>query len=88
LARAAVTAGFTEPDRIVLPWVAWRTTWSPSPEAAGKFLVNRPTAACESVLGRLKFELNLLPLAELSPITTTAASNHPVTTILRCRKLQ
>jgi len=31
----------------------------------------------------LKFELKLLPLAELRTSTTTAASNHPATTSLR-----
>jgi hypothetical protein len=35
--------------------------WSPSPDAAGKFLVSRLTAAWESVLGKLKFELKSLP---------------------------
>jgi hypothetical protein len=63
LASAVVTADCTGADWIVAPCVAWITTWSPSPEAAGKFCVRRVAAACESVPGRPRLELNLLPAA-------------------------
>ena len=35
LTSAAFTAGSTAADRIVAPCVAWNTTWSLSPDAAG-----------------------------------------------------
>ena len=41
LASAAVTADCTGVDLIVVPCAAWITTWSPSPEAAGKFCVSK-----------------------------------------------
>ncbi len=73
---------------MVAPWVAWMTIWSPSPDAAGKFLVSRLTAAWESVLGRLKLELKWLPSPWLSPSMVTTASSHPATTVLRWWKHQ
>jgi hypothetical protein len=64
--------------------VVWITIWSPSPDADGKFLVSNDTAACESVFGRLKFELKSPPIAWLNPSVTIRASSHPATTLLRC----
>ena len=61
---------------MVAPCVAWITTWSPSPDAAGKFVVSRVTAACESVFGRLRLVLKLLPAAALTPAAATRASSH------------
>src|SRR6185312_2689257 len=88
LSSAAVTADRTGADWMLVPWVAWITTWSPSPEAAGKFCVRREAAACESVPGRLRSELNLLPAAALTPAMTTTASSQVATTLLRCSKHQ
>lgn len=88
LASAAVTADRTGADWTVVPCVAWITTWSPSPETAGKFCVSRATAACESVPGRLRLELKLLPTATLTPAMTTMASSQVATTLLRCSKHQ
>ena len=73
---------------MVVPCVAWITTWSPSPEAAGKLRVRRAAAACESVPGRLRLELKLLPTATLTPAMTTTASSQMATTLLRCSKHQ
>ena len=88
LPSAAVTADRTGADLIVVPCAAWITTWSPSPEAAGKFCVSKVAAACESVPGRLRFELKLLPTTALTPAIATIASSQTVTTLLRCSKHQ
>ena len=63
LVKAAVTAAFTAGDSTVIRAVVSMTIWSASPDADGKFLVRSVTAFWESVLGRLKFELKLLPTA-------------------------
>ena len=67
LASAALTAARTVADWIVAPWVAWITTWSPSPDADGKFCVSKLTAACESVFGRLKLPPKALPSCGADP---------------------
>jgi hypothetical protein len=64
------------------------TTWSLSPEAAGKFFCNSVTAAWESVPGRLRLELKLLPVAVETATTATKARSHPASTPLRWQKHQ
>src|SRR5580704_13854733 len=88
LASAAVTADCTGADWMVVPWLAWITTWSPSPAAAGKFCVRSVAAACESVPGRLRLELKLLPAATLATATAARASSQAATTVLRRVKHQ
>ena len=83
-ASAALTSVRTVADLMVAPWVAWMTTWSPSPDADGKFCVSRLTAACESVFGRLKLPPKALPSCVLAPITAIVASSQRPTTHLRC----
>src|SRR5579863_1540818 len=87
-ASAALTSARTGADLMVAPLVAWITTWSPSPDADGKLCVSRLTAACESVLGRLKPPPNALPSCVLAPITAIVASSQRPATHLRCAKHQ
>jgi hypothetical protein len=58
---------------MVAPFADWTTIWSPSPDAAGKFAASRVAEDCESVPGRLKLELKLLPATLLSPATTVTS---------------
>jgi hypothetical protein len=50
------------------------TTWSPSPDADGKFCVSKVTAACESVFGRLKLPPKSLPPAGYTIISDSSAT--------------
>ena len=88
LARAPVTAARTCGKRTVVPCVAWMTTWSLSPEAAGKFFSSRVTAAWESVPGRLRLSLKLVPVAPEIATTATSAASQPASTTFRCVKHQ